>query len=867
MRIKRKVLTVILASSLGALALLSLTGMISIFNIRRITLSHSNALGDMAARKSQEALETQVRRELLNFAQDKADLIDEKFLAVQQQTKMTAEIATYIYTYKEQYKPKPINYLQIGEVGTTVPYVMTAPGVSLAAIREEVGLAANVAALLRQIVVMDMGIMESYIAGETGYTIMVEKNASAGNNTTFDGRSRSWYKGAKERDGLFWSGVFTDAFGHGASISCAIPFYDDSEGNRVLRGVAGNGTTLTEVDRIINASKIGQTGYAFLLDDRGRLIIGPETENNNPDGPERNVGEEYLQSSDPAIRDLAERMIGNEKGVVRLQLSGEDVYVAYCPLSVMDFSLGIVLSADEVTAPVKLMEQDIIQLTRGVSADINTSIVSILLIIAAVIVAAVFAALYVAFRLSRSLTAPIIKLCQGAEIISGGDLNYQLAVDSDDEIGILARTFNQMIGDIKKINGEKERINGELTAAADIQNNMLPRIFPKFARHQNLALFAKMAPAKEVGGDFYDFFYLNRKATKIACIIADVSGKGVPAALFMVIAKTLLKIHLLRGMDPAATLDAVNKLLCEDNPQSMFVTVFLCTLDLSTGQMSYANGGHNPPLIALGGGPFRFMELKKGVPLGMFEASRYKLCELFLHDGDKLYLYTDGVNEAMNGEGDQFGNDRFLEKANANLGLPPERFDQALRQELALFVNGAEQSDDITTLAIAYTRDEPPGPISTADTAAALEKELVLPASTDHLDRLLDWIEEVLQSYDCPAKTRYQITVMTEEIFMNIVHYAYPENTGDVVVRVDRAGERYVVQYEDQGLAFNPLEQARPDTKASLEERTIGGLGIHLVREMADDLSYARVNGKNQLTIYKAPGPAPIIKESANDAN
>jgi sigma-B regulation protein RsbU (phosphoserine phosphatase) len=168
------------------------------------------------------------------------------------------------------------------------------------------------------------------------------------------------------------------------------------------------------------------------------------------------------------------------------------------------------------------------------------------------------------------------------------------------------------------------------------------------------------------------------------------------------LAKTLLRVHPFSCIDPAETLETVNQLLCEDNPRSMFVTVFLCVINLVTGKMSYANGGHNPPLVSLSGEPYRFMKLEKGMPLGMFGNSRYRHCELDLHAGDKLYLYTDGVNETMSGEEELFGNLRFLETANAVRDLPPEEFDRAIRKELSLFAKGAEQSDDITTLVISY---------------------------------------------------------------------------------------------------------------------------------------------------------------------
>jgi sigma-B regulation protein RsbU (phosphoserine phosphatase) len=207
-----------------------------------------------------------------------------------------------------------------------------------------------------------------------------------------------------------------------------------------------------------------------------------------------------------------------------------------------------------------------------------------------------------------------------------------------------------------------------------------------------------MQPAKEVGGDFYDFFFLNEIKTKAAFIIADVSGKGVPAALFMVIAKTLLKQHLLLSQDPVEALSYANKLLCEDNPRCMFVTVFVITVDLTSGEAVYANGGHNPPLLCRANADFQFMELKKGIPLGVMEDAVYLPSNLQLNPGDKFYLYTDGFNEAMNDKMEQFGNDLFIETANEGRELSPEAFDNKMREAIVEFSADTEQSDDITSL-------------------------------------------------------------------------------------------------------------------------------------------------------------------------
>jgi serine phosphatase RsbU (regulator of sigma subunit) len=313
------------------------------------------------------------------------------------------------------------------------------------------------------------------------------------------------------------------------------------------------------------------------------------------------------------------------------------------------------------------------------------------------------------FILSLTIIRPIEELAVGVKRFGTGNLDNQIVVEGKDEITELAKAFNKMTLDLKEyiknletVTGEKERINGELSVAADIQNDMLPNISSKFKSFEWVDLYARMEPAKQVGGDFYDFFYLNEEESKLAFVIADVSGKGVPAALFMVIAKTLLKTHMLQGLKPAAALAGVNAMLSEDNSLSMFVTVFICSLDLQTGILHYANGGHNRPLISLSGSPYQYMELKKGIPLGLLEGSKYHDCELQMQPGDKLYLYTDGVNEAMNPEGKELGNAAFLEGANKFRDLPSEQFDEAIRGIISHFADGEEQSDDITTMAISF---------------------------------------------------------------------------------------------------------------------------------------------------------------------
>jgi sigma-B regulation protein RsbU (phosphoserine phosphatase) len=388
-----------------------------------------------------------------------------------------------------------------------------------------------------------------------------------------------------------------------------------------------------------------------------------------------------------------------------------------------------------------------------------------------------------------------------------------------------------------KLSRENGRIKSELRIASDIQNDMLPRVVPPFSNNSWFSLFAKMKSAKEVGGDFYDFFYLDQYETKIVFVIADVSGKGIPAALFMVIAKTLIKQQMLSRNNPARALEQVNRILCVNNPRSMFVTTFICSVDLSTGIMTYANGGHNPPLLSCGNMPYQFMQLKKGIPPGIFETCTYIQCSMQLYPGDKLYLYTDGINEAINPKSEFFGNERLIQTANKFRHLQPREFDEAIRNTVSTFVEGAEQSDDITTIALSYL--------------GATTKEITLTATLAELNRLQSWVSGILQVCECPGNIANKIEVVCEELFVNIASYAYLYKPGYVIVRLNIAPKNLVLEFEDSGIEFNPLEQTMPDTNAKLEDREIGGLGLLLTKKWMDEISYKRENDKNILTLKR----------------
>ena len=250
-----------------------------------------------------------------------------------------------------------------------------------------------------------------------------------------------------------------------------------------------------------------------------------------------------------------------------------------------------------------------------------------------------------------------------------------------------------------KDSAEKQQIASELRVATQIQTSMLPCIFPAFPERTEFDIYATMNPAKEVGGDFYDFFLVDED--HLAVVIADVSGKGVPAALFMVIAKTLIKDHAQQGIRPEEVFTEVNRLLCEANDEGMFVTAWMGVLELSTGHLAYVNAGHNPPLLRQGS-EYRFLRTRSGFILAGMEEMRYRSASLELVPGDSLYLYTDGVTEATNAAQQLYGDKRLLELLNSHVSSSPEVLLQAVKDDIDAFVGDAQQVDDITMLGLRY---------------------------------------------------------------------------------------------------------------------------------------------------------------------
>jgi len=310
-------------------------------------------------------------------------------------------------------------------------------------------------------------------------------------------------------------------------------------------------------------------------------------------------------------------------------------------------------------------------------------------------------------RVTAFMMKPLDYLHNGVDRVSKGDLSYTIKIRSEDEIGDLAKAFNKMTADLneyiinlKETTATKERIQSELNVGKEIQHRMLPHVFPAFPDRKEFDIFAIMEPAKEVAGDFYDFFFVDKE--HFCFIISDVSGKGVPSALFMVITKTLLQAEARRNYPLNEVVANVNNALSKNNETAMFATTFIGLLNVNTGELQLVNAGHNPPIIGNDQKGYNFIDVDQNIALGIFEDFKFTANKMKINPGDKILLYTDGITEAFNEAGEQFSEERLLEIMNNEKNETSQQLVTNIRQEIKKFVKNAEQSDDITILAVSY---------------------------------------------------------------------------------------------------------------------------------------------------------------------
>ena len=447
-----------------------------------------------------------------------------------------------------------------------------------------------------------------------------------------------------------------------------------------------------------------------------------------------------------------------------------------------------------------------------------------------------------ALYIKRQFAKPIEKISKEAmrfaKDSSSSDKTKLENISEIREVRTLAESIAKMEDDtirymeeLTKATAEQERMAVELSLAATIQANMLPCTFPPYPNRRDFDIYASMDAAKEVGGDFYDFYLLDND--RFAFLVADVSGKGIPAALFMMRAKMTIKALAESGADVHVILSEANERLCEENEAGMFVTAWLGIVDMKTGVLSYANAGHNPPLIRHRQGSFEYIKARPNFILAGMDGVPYRKNEIQLWPGDELFLYTDGVTEATNEDQELFGESRLREALNGISEGSVESRCKAVKNEIDIFAGDAEQFDDITMLSLRFNSFQD-------------DECIITQADAESTERVWNFISCQTKKAELGSKIANRAQIVVDEIYSNIQLYS-GATIAQVFCQID--SERMILTFKDDGVSFNPLKVQEPNVMLSLEERELGGLGLLMVKKMASDLSYVYENGYNVLTV------------------
>ncbi len=443
----------------------------------------------------------------------------------------------------------------------------------------------------------------------------------------------------------------------------------------------------------------------------------------------------------------------------------------------------------------------------------------------------IFAALFVLiyFLIKELIIKNIQKINLSLAQITNGNLDVKVEVRSNEEFASLSDDINSTVTTLKSYIAEAAaRIDKELEFAKQIQYSSLPTAFPE--RHE-FELYAKMVTAKEVGGDFYDFYMINDHA--VAFLIADVSGKGIPAAMFMMKAKAIIKGLAESGLEPDEIFTKANAALYENNEAGMFVTAWLGILDLSTGLLKFANAGHNPPLICKANETFEYLKARSGMILAGMEGLRYRKNEMQLSPGDRIYLYTDGVTEATTMDNELYGDQRLLDFVNSAGDVSPKELCERIEEDVNTFVGDAPQFDDITMLGLTYR--------------CAFGEYMISVIPNDESRTAVDlFAEQIASKLLVVPKIANKIRIIFDELYTNIVSYS---KATSATISYEIANEKLYLTFSDNGIAYDPLGASEPDITLSAEERQIGGLGIFIVKKMAESLEYSRADKRNILRI------------------
>ena len=595
----------------------------------------------------------------------------------------------------------------------------------------------------------------------------------------------------------------------------------DKQGNVI--GVVNTSLSLNWLSQTISAVKPYPNSYSIMIGRGGTYFVHPDTTKIT----RQTIFTQTLEQPDTALTALGYAMQHGEEGMKHMNINGQDSYVFYKPLGQTGCSMAIVCPESDIFSGFDRLRRTVMTIVT----------VGLLLM------------LYMFIRIITRELKPLRRLAHEAETIASGHFDAELPdFQRIDEIGQLSHSFGNMqqslvkyIEELKNTTAQKASIESDLRIASEIQMGMLPEQFPTKADRDDVQLYASLTPAKEVGGDLFDFYFRDEK---LFFCIGDVSGKGVPASLFMAVTRSTFRTVSAHESMPDRIVTTMNKTIADMNKRDMFVTLFVGVLDLPTGRLRYCNAGHDAPLLV--GAGVGELPCDSNIPVGFMSTWEYSLQEVQIFTNTTIFLFTDGLTEAMDAKYAQFEMKRVNDVANralANQQQEPLQLISQMTEAVHQFVGDAEQSDDLTMMAIQYIKQH---------SDVRMRKNIVLANDTQEIPRLNAFVEDVCQTVGFDENVSKQVKVAVEEAVVNVMKYAYPSGErGDVTIEAAMNDVRLKFTIIDSGKPFDPTVQSEADTTSSAKQHNIGGQGIHIMRQNMDSINYERIDNLNVLTLRK----------------
>jgi len=656
-----------------------------------------------------ETMSTVMRKSMERDTAMEAQFVDKMFQDIRSRVMMVADYAAKIFADPESFPPKPYAGPDASLNGQLVAQVVWADGVDPEdpVLAGRAGLLSNLSELMISI----CSATESdnlYVGTPEGIFLSVNSTSATwfqedGTPLSYDARTRFWYKQAQEAGDLVFSDLEVDATTKEMSIVCAMPVYRPDGG---LAAVVGSDLFLHAMETIAQGY-VSDGGYSWIVNRDGHVIYSPNPELLQMEESANAVDLRASENQDLAA--LLNDAMAGRSDVRVVSVNGVPFYMQGVPIPTVGWTLFSAFPKESVDQVEVTLLDTYDQITEDARALYRDRLThrhrSSMILMGLLTLVAIAGAILLGKRIVKPLNTITNRIASLGE--DNPEFKMEDAFRTGDEIQVLAESFAALshktveyVDEVRRVTAEKERIGTELQMARQIQEGMLPGIFPPFPDRKEFDLYASMDPAKEVGGDFYDFFLIDDD--HLALVMADVSGKGVPGALFMMASKIILKSNAMQGGTPAEILSRTNRTICSNNTMEMFVTVWLGILEISTGRLTAANAGHEYPVIKRADGSFEMLKDKHGFVIGGFDGVNYKGYDLTLRPGDKLFLYTDGVPEATDGDEEMFGTERMLSALNSHCGDTPDEILASMHQAVNAFVGSAEQFDDLTMLCLEY---------------------------------------------------------------------------------------------------------------------------------------------------------------------